>query len=259
MLLRALGKHPCALPAIVDTPGCVDALVAMLSLDNLAVAAGAADALSLCLEFVEAKAVLVQAGVVPGLQGLKRRAAASQHKQALETAELVLALIGQDALGTSISPSLPSSSRHALPLALLYVSFSPSRSLSLSLSTSFSRPLAVPPPLLSSLSFTPSSFYFVSTYTYAARHLSVFVCVFPSLYVCVSFSLCTSLSLSSYVCVSFSLCMCVPLSLYVCLSLSARVCLSLCNADTAVGMKSPLYEHLKGLGLDKGLPSKKIN
>jgi hypothetical protein len=45
----------------------------------------------------------------------------------------------------------------------------------------------------------------------------------------------------------------------VCLSLSARVCLSLCNADTAVGMKSPLYEHLKGLGLDKGLPSKKIN
>ena len=62
MLLRALGKHPCALPAIIDTPGCVDALVDMLSQDNLAVAAGAADALSLCLVFVEARAVLVQAG-----------------------------------------------------------------------------------------------------------------------------------------------------------------------------------------------------
>jgi len=193
MLLRALGKHPCALPAIVDTSGCVDALVAMLSLDNLAVAAGAADALSLCLEFVEAKAVLVQAGVVPGLQGLKRRAAASQHQQALETAELVLALMGQDALGTPsllLSPRPLPRSPSRLPLCLLL-----SRSHSLSLFLSHSRPLALPPPPLSSLSFTPSSLIYVSTYTYAARHLFECLCVFPSLNVCVSVFLCLSLSL----------------------------------------------------------------
>jgi type II secretory pathway pseudopilin PulG len=184
MLLRALGKHPCALPAIVDTSGCVDALVAMLSLDNLAVAAGAADALSLCLEFVEAKAVLVQAGVVPGLQGLKRRAAASQHQQALETAELVLALMGQDALGT---PSLPLSPRPLATLSLSPSSMSPSLfSLSLSLSLSHSRPLALPPPPLSSLSFTPSSFFFTSRLTRMRRVICLYVCLSFSLCMCVS-------------------------------------------------------------------------
>ena len=95
MLLRALGQHPCALPAIIDTPGCVEQLVALLAFEHPAVAAGAADALLSCLVFVEARAVLAQAGVVPALQGLRKRAAAAQHQQAVETAELVLTLLGE--------------------------------------------------------------------------------------------------------------------------------------------------------------------
>jgi SAM-dependent methyltransferase len=62
MLLRALGRHPCAVPALVDTPACIESLVSLLSYQHLAVAAGAADALLSCLSLVEARAVIVEAG-----------------------------------------------------------------------------------------------------------------------------------------------------------------------------------------------------
>jgi hypothetical protein len=107
MLLRALGKHPCALPAIVDTPGCVDALVGLLSFDHLAVAAGAADALSSCLVFVESRALIMQAGALQGLKVLKSRAAAGRHQQALETAELVLSLLDDGAAAAALSTPSP--------------------------------------------------------------------------------------------------------------------------------------------------------
>ena len=107
MLLRALGKHPCALPAIIDTPGCVDALVELLSFEHLAVAAGAADALSSCLLLVESRALVMQAGAVQGLKILKGRAAAAGHKQALETAELVLSLVDVGAPGAALGTPSP--------------------------------------------------------------------------------------------------------------------------------------------------------
>jgi len=83
--------------------------VQLLGAEQLAVAAGAADAINLCTTFIDARIVITNAGALPALQDLKRRADSEPEKpmanHAAETSKMLLdALSPSEGLKGAQSP-----------------------------------------------------------------------------------------------------------------------------------------------------------